>query len=325
MIAGARLLAWVLLLLAVPLYAHEQQPGLLNLEQLDDRRWAGRLTLPVTPGRTPAPTVETRCDLDAAPPRQQATVVVRAFTLDCPDGLDAVALAGLEHTLMDVVVTVRASEQPVRRFLLDGRRPGRVLGTVTPATPVYLRIGIEHLLFGPDHLLFVLLLIPLVRSGWRLLQLVTSFTLAHSLTLGLAATGWVRLPAGPVEALIALSIVLLAAEALERREPTDAPGPLARHPLRLTFGFGLLHGLGFAGALAQIGLPADQTVAALLLFNVGIEIGQVVVLLLALAVIRAARRALPGLPLQALRAGFVGVAGVLAADWFVARAVGVVV
>jgi hydrogenase/urease accessory protein HupE len=133
-------------------------------------------------------------------------------------------------------------------------------------------LGVEHILTGADHLAFVLGLLLLVRGWWRLVETISAFTLAHTLTLGLAVLGLVRVPPAPVEAMIALSIVLVAVEVLA---PPDAAPTLAhRAPWLVAFLFGLMHGLGFAGALADLGLPPDHVPAALLAFNGGVEVGQ---------------------------------------------------
>jgi hypothetical protein len=140
----------------------------------------------------------------------------------------------------------------------------------------YLVLGIEHILSGIDHLMFVAALLFLVGFRRKLVWTITAFTLAHSLTLASAALGWLTLRSAPVEATIALSIVLVASEALQSRET------LARRlPALVAFLFGLVHGLGFAGALADIGLPQNHLATALLTFNIGVELGQ----LLAVAVV----------------------------------------
>ena len=133
-------------------------------------------------------------------------------------------------------------------------------------------LGFEHILEGWDHLLFVFALLVLIRNLRQLIWAVTAFTVAHSITLGLATFGGLNVPGPPVEAVIALSIVFLATEVLRS---DDKPKTLAsRFPWVISFGFGLLHGLGFAGALAEIGLPEQDIPAALLAFNLGVEAGQ---------------------------------------------------
>jgi hydrogenase/urease accessory protein HupE len=136
----------------------------------------------------------------------------------------------------------------------------------------YTVLGVEHILGGIDHLLFVLALLLIVKRVRRLVWTITAFTVAHSLTLVAATLGWVNLPGPPVEAAIALSIVFVASEVIHGLQ--GRPGITARAPWVVAFSFGLLHGLGFAGALAQVGLPQNAIPTALLMFNVGVELGQ---------------------------------------------------
>jgi hydrogenase/urease accessory protein HupE len=182
----------------------------------------------------------------------------------------------------------------------------------------YLSLGVEHILFGLDHLLFVLALVILVKGLRRLTATITAFTAAHSLTLAAATLGWVHVPTPPVEACIALSIAFVAREILQVNAGQQSLA--SRQPWMVAFLFGLLHGLGFAGALSQVGLPAHAIPIALLFFNVGVELGQLAFVVAVLAVltsvrqIRWARRASSGpLPAYAL--------GTVAAYWVVARVV----
>ena len=138
--------------------------------------------------------------------------------------------------------------------------------------PGYLRMGIEHILTGFDHLLFVFGLFLLVGPSWRLVKAITAFTAAHTITLGLAALGYIHFPSAVIEALVALSIVFLACELAS--DPKGSARLAYRYPWVIAFTFGLLHGLAFAGALADVGLPKGAAPQALLLFNVGVEIGQ---------------------------------------------------
>jgi hydrogenase/urease accessory protein HupE len=134
----------------------------------------------------------------------------------------------------------------------------------------YTWLGVLHILGGVDHLLFVLALLIITRGGWKLVKAVTAFTVSHSITLTLATLGYVHVPSPPVEAIIALSIVFVAAEILRSRG--GKPGLTERAPWIVAFAFGLLHGLGFAGALSEIGLPDQHIPLALLFFSVGIEV-----------------------------------------------------
>jgi opacity protein-like surface antigen len=138
----------------------------------------------------------------------------------------------------------------------------------------YLVLGVEHILGGIDHLLFVLALLLIVRGSLRIVATITAFTLAHSITLVAATLGWIHMPGPPVEAIIALSIVFVAAEVVHGLR--GKPALTARSPWVVAFSFGLLHGLGFAGALAEVGLPQKAIPVALLMFNVGVEVGQLV-------------------------------------------------
>ena len=152
----------------------------------------------------------------------------------------------------------------------------------------YTHLGIEHILFGIDHLLFVFGLLLIVRTGWKLVKTITAFTLAHSITLALATLGLVHFPSQAVEATIALSIVFLGVEILHARQ--GRVGLTMRSPWIVAFGFGLLHGFGFAGALAELGLPEGEIPVALLFFNVGVELGQLMFVVAFLAFERLYRR-----------------------------------
>jgi hydrogenase/urease accessory protein HupE len=148
----------------------------------------------------------------------------------------------------------------------------------------YLRLGVEHILFGFDHLLFVLALVVLVREWRRVAVTVTAFTVAHSITLAAATLGFVNVPGPPVEATIALSIMLVSVEILNARR--GKPSVTTRLPWLVAFSFGLLHGFGFAGALAEVGLPQHAIPVALLFFNVGVEVGQLIFVAAVLSLIR---------------------------------------
>ena len=155
-------------------------------------------------------------------------------------------------------------EQP--RFVVQ---PPQGVGAVAWS---YFVLGVEHILGGIDHLLFVLALLLIVRGSRRIIATVTAFTVAHSLTLAAATLGWVHVPGPPVEAIIALSIVFVASEVVHARQ--GRKGLTEQAPWVVAFSFGLLHGFGFAGALAEVGLPQIAIPLALLTFNVGVEVGQ---------------------------------------------------
>jgi len=180
----------------------------------------------------------------------------------------------------------------------------------------YLRLGVDHILTGFDHLLFVLGLVLLVSGRRLLLYTITSFTLGHSVTLSLAALGFVRFPSAPIEVVIAATIAILAAELA--RGAQAGPTPMRRFPWVMAFVFGLLHGLGFAGALAEIGLPDGEIPLALLSFNLGIEAGQLVFVVAVLAARALARPAIDRAPIWLLRVPAYGMGG-LAVFWVLDR------
>lgn len=215
-----------------------------------------------------------------------------------PGGLDGweVTVHGLQATMTDVLVRIALSDGRVVSRLLRPDAPSFVFGNESagPAAGSYFVLGVEHILFGIDHLLFVLALVLIVRGVRLLVKTITAFTIAHSITLVLATLGVVKLPSAPVEAVIALSIVFVATEILRSRQ--GQLGLTERAPWLVAFTFGLLHGFGFAGALVEVGLPANDIPFALLLFNVGVEAGQlafVAAVLVTVGIIRRSRIPLP--------------------------------
>lgn len=188
-----------------------------------------------------------------------------------------IRIKGLRGGVTDVIVRVERTDGTVQVERLLPQSPSFSVKGPTGASEVawsYLVLGVEHILGGIDHLLFVLALLLIVHGGRRIFFTITAFTLAHSLTLMAATLGWVHVPGPPVEATIALSIVFVAAEVVHGLR--GRPGLTARAPWIVAFGFGLLHGFGFAGALAEVGLPQTAIPLALLMFNVGVEVGQLV-------------------------------------------------
>ena len=197
--------------------------------------------------------------------------------LRCEGGIAGKTLAidGLDSTITDVIVRVHPRNGQLESHLLKPTAPSVTLGAATSTwdrSRTYVRLGIEHILLGVDHLLFVLGLVILIGSARPLLWTITAFTIAHSLTLAAATFGWISVSPPPVEAVIALSIVFVASEIVQSRR--GRPSLSARKPWLVAFAFGLLHGFGFAGALSEIGFPAQQIPLALLCFNLGVEAGQ---------------------------------------------------
>src|SRR4051812_10827482 len=216
---------------------------------------------------------------DVAPPQARfiGSAYIERRTIRRHGGLagQTIAIEGLSRTSTDVLVRTESLGGATQTERLSPMKTTFVVEAAPGAWEVattYLRLGIEHILFGFDHLLFVLALVILVRDRRRVALTVTAFTVAHSITLAAATLGLVAVPGPPLEAAIALSIVLVAIEIVNARCGT--PALTARRPWLVAFGFGLLHGFGFAGALAEVGLPHHAIPLALLFFNLGVEIGQ---------------------------------------------------
>jgi hydrogenase/urease accessory protein HupE len=192
-------------------------------------------------------------------------------------------------------------------------------GSIADAARRYVALGIEHILLGVDHLLFVFGLLLIVNGAWMLVKTITAFTVAHSITLALATLGLVHVPSRPVDASIALSIAFLGAEILRARQ--GRPGLAASRPWVVAFAFGLLHGLGFAGALTQLGLAPREIPLALLFFNIGVEIGQLMFVAVCLAVAWALRQLRVSWPRWAAPLPAYAI-GTVAAFWFIERTSG---
>jgi len=194
-----------------------------------------------------------------------------------------VSIEGLENTITDAFVVIRLADGSQSRIILTPTRTSETLHLSSRSASSltgFLSLGIEHILTGIDHLLFVLGLLLIVRDRWTLLKTVTAFTVAHSLTLAAATLGYVQAPVPFVNAAIALSILFLGPEIVRRwRGGTSLA---IRYPWVIAFAFGLLHGFGFASGLSAVGLPRHDIPLALLLFNVGVEIGQLAFVLLIL-------------------------------------------
>ena len=200
-----------------------------------------------------------------------------------------VHITGLEATMTDVLVRVENLDGTTQVTRVTPSSPSFVIAASPGALTVcrtYLVLGVEHILFGVDHLLFVLALLILVKGWRRLVGTITAFTIAHSITLAAAILRFVHVPGKPVEATIALSVVFAACEIVHRR--SGRTGVTEAWPWVIAFTFGLLHGLGFASALREVGLPQNAIPLALLFFNVGVELGQLLFISFVMAIIAAA-------------------------------------
>ncbi len=197
---------------------------------------------------------------------------------------EVISISGKAVGVTDVIARVERLDGSSQVERLSLEQPAFEVLPPTATSEVawtYLIMGVEHILAGVDHLLFVLALLLIVEGTRRILMTITAFTVAHSITLVAATIGWLHVPGPPVEAIIALSIVFVASEVLQ--EMRGNPGLTSRAPWIVAFSFGLLHGLGFAGALAEVGLPQVAIPTALLMFNVGVEVGQLAFVAVVLA------------------------------------------
>lgn len=280
-----------------PAAADEFRPAYLEIRQTGPEHFDVLWKVPALDEATtlkvnPVFPAETETLTPRHPSFASGATVLR-WSIRVPGGIEgkSVAFTGLALSRLDVLM---------RYQRLDGTAQ---LQRILPLAPVftlepspgswevaatYTHIGIEHILLGIDHLLFVLALVMIVRGRTMLLITITAFTVAHSITLALATLDVIRVPGPPVEAMIALSIVFVAAQILARERGRDDIA--IRRPWIVAFAFGLLHGLGFAGALAEVGLPPDSIPLGLLFFNVGVEIGQLIFVAAVLGVAYAARR-----------------------------------
>jgi hydrogenase/urease accessory protein HupE len=261
-------------------HGHALEPGYLELRQIDEGLYAVVWKKPATEGVPMA--IAVQLPEQCAPrtegqPVWDGSAYYARWTASCAGGLEGgtLQIEGLEHTSTDVLVRFDFANSVTGTHRLTPTDTSFVVPTQPDRLQVvrtYFAFGVEHILLGIDHLLFVLALLLLVKGMRRIVATVTAFTLAHSITLAGATLGWVHMPGPPVEATIALSIAFVAAEILHSRQ--GRPGLTERYPWIVAFTFGLLHGFGFASALKQVGLPQTEIPIALLFFNVGVEVGQ---------------------------------------------------
>jgi hydrogenase/urease accessory protein HupE len=283
-------------LLAQPAISDELRPGYLEMRQSSPGAYNLLFKIPAR-GEDLRLAIYVKLPegtQDIAPPRASfsdgAYVERRSIRRD--GGLigQPVAIEGLSATSTDVLVRIESLAGAIQTERLSPTKTSFIIQAVPGAGEVaatYLRLGVEHILFGFDHLLFVLALVILVRTWSRVAITVTAFTIAHSITLAAATLGFVNVPGPPVEATIALSIMLVSVEILNARR--GKPSLTARLPWLVAFSFGLLHGFGFAGALAEVGLPQHAIPVALLFFNIGVEIGQLLFVATVLSLIALSR------------------------------------
>lgn len=319
---------WLGLLLAAgTAQAHESRPAYLEVNELVPGRYTVLWRTPVyadmpLPVRLQLPAGAR----DVSPPtlRELSDSRIERRLIEAPGGLEGkrIQFVGLQGTITDVLVRVQLANgvqssilvHPSNAWVEIPRTPGPFSVAKT-----YAALGIGHILTGFDHLCFVLALVLIVGFNRRLFWTVTAFTIAHSITLVLATLGVIHVAGPPVEATIALSIVFVASEIIQQQRGRE--GLVSRKPWLVAFAFGLLHGLGFAGALAEIGLPPNSIPIALLFFNIGVEIGQLLFIAAVLATTRLLSIAARASRVELRRAAFVPayLIGGVASYWVIER------
>jgi hydrogenase/urease accessory protein HupE len=262
--------------------AHEIRPAYLQIVQKEQNIFEVYWKVPRMGDAVPRiqPVFPTGSELELLTnPNQTPDAAIYSYILTSPSGLrgQEISIKGLNRTLIDALVTISFSNGEKVSLLLQADKDSAIIPGEARSIDViktYVVLGIEHILLGIDHLLFVLALILITKGKWKILKTITAFTIAHSITLSLAALGLVSFPGAPVEAVIALSIVFLARELLQNLKGRETL--TGSKPWIVAFVFGLLHGFGFAGALTEIGLPQQDIPLALAFFNIGVEIGQII-------------------------------------------------
>ena len=262
--------------------AHEIRPAYLQITEVGkgDANYHILWKQPVVQNRgLPIdPVFSDECELsDLSPPEVTSVAILYNWQTECDLSETSIHVTGLMVNHTDVLVRVETLDDEVENYVLRPSNPTLDLKEGGAPALDYFIIGVDHLVFGIDHVLFVIGLFLFIQAPIALIKTITAFTVSHSITLALSVLGLVKLDQGPIELVIALSILFLARE-LVQEESKRSRLTLGR-PWVMAFFFGLLNGLGFAGALADIGLPKDDLWLSLLLFNLGIEAGQIAVIL----------------------------------------------
>jgi hydrogenase/urease accessory protein HupE len=321
-----RILALILCLIGFASSAHadELRSGYLELTQRSASGWRMVWKAPIKGGlaSNAIPTLPKFCSVTLANRALLNGAVVAVSDVACAGDLagQKVGLTGLDATFTDALVRIAPLSRPVQAARLTPDAPMAEIAIKAETAQVaktYFALGVEHILAGFDHLLFVLSLVLLLTNGWQIAKAVTAFTVAHSITLIATSLHLLSVPRQPVEVCIALSIIFLAVEIVKSHPST--PRLSERIPWVVAFAFGLLHGFGFAGALAEIGLPEGEVPTALLTFNLGVEAGQLLIVGAGLILLALIRR-IAAARLSAARGAMAYAIGSVAAFWLIERA-----
>ena len=317
------------LLSSLMMSAHEIRPAYLEIKEIEPTQYEIIWKVPLLNERIPdiQPIFENGIELEAyhSTGGMSALTTFMHLTTKGDIGGASLSIKNLSRTLIDVLVRIERSSGEVNTFLIQPSSPSAIIPSGSDRFQVaktFGILGVEHILMGWDHLLFVLGLMLLINSRRLLITTITAFTIAHSITLILSSLGWVRLASAPVETVIALSIVFLGREYIMKMR--GEPSLTAQRPWLIAFVFGLLHGFGFAGALADIGLPDHALGVSLLSFNLGVEVGQLLFVGALVIVAAIANRMVKSLLTPAIRILPGYLVGGMAAFWFIERLLDIV-
>ncbi|WP_415407928.1 HupE/UreJ family protein [Sulfurovum sp. CS9] len=317
----------VLLLLSLMLgfsFADEIRPGYLEIKSSGAKTFQVKWKVPMKDNMVLGikPIMPKSCKSTPPSRHKVNNALIESWTMVCTTGLagQTIEIQGLDSTATDVLVRItHANGSSLIQRLIPTQRSFQVAAEQSSwdVAKTYTIIGVEHILLGIDHLLFVFALLLIVVGRKRLIGTITAFTLAHSITLVAATLGWLSVPQAPVEAVIALSILFLAVEIIHSQQ--GKVGLAERSPWLIAFIFGLLHGFGFAGALAEVGLPEQSIPQALLFFNVGVELGQLIFVFAVLCIAWVLKKVITQNVLRKGEMGIAYVIGSLAAFWLIER------
>lgn len=313
--------------LAPDAHAHEMRPALLNITETRTGSFDVTWKVPTRENRVlaltpifPAHWTPLGPPSELVVPGARIQYAMYRSEASSPIG-ETLAIDGLSSMQTDVLLRIQLADGTTHSAILRPSDASFRIPAVASKGEVagsYWRMGVTHILEGVDHLLFLLALLLIVKGFGKLLQTVTAFTLAHSLTLALATLGFVHVPPAPTEAVISLSILFLAAEIVRNQQ--GEMGLTERRPWLVALAFGLFHGLGFAGALSEVGVPAHEVPLALLMFNVGVETGQILFVVAVAGALATLRRLPISLPQGAWRLAPYSI-GTVAAFWTIQRVV----
>lgn len=318
------LLAFWLAIIATAAQADELKPGYMEFAQRTQNDWSLSWKLPMRGGLTPQtnPILPKGCATSSEPHRLIANGAVETrIKVRCAGNVAGgeIGMSAMAASQTDILVRVAPLGRPVQALRLTAAEPVATIAAKPGGWQVaqtYFIIGVEHILFGYDHLLFVVCLVLLLGQLWTIAKAVTAFTVAHSVTLIGTTMGLMGLPQAPVEAVIALSIMFLAVEIVKKQPEQTRLSE--RLPWLVAFIFGLLHGFGFAGALREVGLPESDVPTALLTFNLGVEAGQLLIVAASFVLLALLRRLASGMAQPVLKFATYAI-GVTAGFWFIER------